>query len=273
MSTFENTRKATTFNDRIHIFEEAVDTVFNDDGLRVCRITMWVDTSGSMSGHAADMTKGTKNLLTELAEKNKNGEDCQFLVKIVTFNNDVHVLNNEFLDPAQLLEVVDDSTFSCDGGTNLTALLREMDAACSRQAEGFKGAHRSDYKPVNVLITDMHGTDTQSARDAALNRLMDNQLFTKKSEVLCVYVGSENDIHYVEKLAGGKENIVSISDSDNFAKYISPVVMGSSVLSSIETHVNGQKSNGSLAEEAKNRAGDGEKSAKQLMDEIMNTLN
>ena len=214
-----------------------------------------------------------KNLLTELAEKNKNGEDCQFLVKIVTFNNDVHVLNNEFLDPAQLLEVVDDSTFSCDGGTNLTALLREMDAACSRQAEGFKGAHRSDYKPVNVLITDMHGTDTQSARDAALNRLMDNQLFTKKSEVLCVYVGSENDIHYVEKLAGGKENIVSISDSENLSKYITPVVMGSSVLSSIETHVNGQKSNGSLAEEAKNRAGDGEKSAKQLMDEIMNTLN
>lgn len=273
MSTFENTRKATTFNDRIHIFEEAVDTVFNDDGLRVCRITMWVDTSGSMSGHAADMTKGTKNLLTELADKNKNAEDCQFLVKIITFNNDVHVLNNEFLDPAQLLEVVDDSTFSCDGGTNLTALLREMDAACSRQAEGFKGAHRSDYKPVNVLITDMHGTDTQSARDAALNRLMDNQLFTKKSEVLCVYVGSENDIHYVEKLAGGKENIVSISDSENLSKYITPVVMGSSVLSSIETHVNGQKSNGSLAEEAKNRAGDGEKSAKQLMDEIMNTLN
>lgn len=272
MSTFENTRKATTFNDRIHIFEEAVDTVFNDDGLRVCRITMWVDTSGSMSGHAADMTKGTKNLLTELADKNKNAEDCQFLVKIITFNNDVHVLNNEFLDPAQLLEVVDDSTFYCDGGTNLTALLREMDAACSRQAEGFKGAHRSDYKPVNVLITDMHGTDIQSARDAALNRLMDNQLFTKKSEVLCVYVGSENDIHYVEKLAGGKENIVSISDSDNFAKYISPVVMGSSVLSSIETHVNGQ-SNGSLAEEAKNRAKDRDKSAKQLMDEIMNTLN
>ena len=270
MSTYANCKP--NFNDRIRIFEEAVDTVFNDDGLRVCRISLWVDTSGSMSGHAADMTKGTKNLLTELAEKNKNAEDCQFLVKIITFNNDVHVLNNEFLDPAQLLEVVDDSTFSCDGGTNLTALLREMDAACSRQAEGFKGAHRSDYKPVNVLITDMHGTDTQSARDAALNRLMDNQLFTKKSEVLCVYVGSENDIHYVEKLAGGKENIVSISDSDNFAKYIAPVVMGSSVLSSIETHVNGQ-SNGSLAEEAKNRAGDGEKSAKQLMDEIMNTLN
>lgn len=270
MSTYANCKP--NFNDRIRIFEEAVDTVFNDDGLRVCRISLWVDTSGSMSGHAADMTNGIKKLLTELADKNKNAEDCQFLVKIVTFNNDVHVLNNEFLDPAQLLEVVDDSTFYCDGGTNLTALLREMDSACSRQAEGFKGAHRSDYKPVNVLITDMHGTDTQSARDAALNRLMDNQLFTKKSEVLCVYVGSENDIHYVEKLAGGKENIVSISDSENLSKYITPVVMGSSVLSSIETHVNGQ-SNGSLAEEAKNRAGDGEKSAKQLMDEIMNTLN
>lgn len=268
MSTYANCKP--NFNDRIRIFEEAVDTVFNDDGLRVCRITMWVDTSGSMSGHASDMAKGVKNLLQELADKNKNAEDCQFLVKIITFNNDVHVLNNEFLDPAQLLEIVDESTFYCDGGTNLTALLREMDAACSRQAEGFKGAHRSDYKPVNVLITDMHGTDTQSARDAALNRLMDNQLFTKKSEVLCVYVGSESDFHYVEQIAGGKENIVSIRD--NFAKYIAPVVMGSSVLSSIETHVNGH-SNGSLAEEAKNRAGDGEKSAKQLMDEIMNTLN
>lgn len=268
MSTYANCKP--NFNDRIRIFEEAVDTVFNDDGLRVCRISLWVDTSGSMSGHAADMTNGIKKLLTELAEKNKNAEDCQFLVKIVTFNNDVHVLNNEFLDPAQLLEIVDESTFYCDGGTNLTALLREMDAACSRQAEGFKGAHRSDYKPVNVLITDMHGTDTQSARDAALNRLMDNQLFTKKSEVLCVYVGSESDFHYVEKIAGGKQNIVSLRE--NFSEYISPVVMGSSVLSSIETHVNGQ-SNGSLAEEAKKRAGDGEKSAKQLMDEIMNTLN
>ena len=267
MSTYANCKP--NFNDRIRIFEEAVDTVFNDDGLRVCRISLWVDTSGSMSGHASDMAKGVKNLLQELAEKNKNAEDCQFLVKIIIFNNDVHVLNNEFLDPAQLLEVVDDSTFYCDGGTNLTALLREMDAACSRQAEGFKGAHRSDYKPVNVLITDMHGTDTQSARDAALNRLLDNQLFAKKSEVLCVYVGSESDFHYVEQIAGGKENIVSITE---IGKYIAPVVMGSSVLSSIETHVNGQ-SNGSLAEEAKNRAGDGEKSAKQLMDEIMNTLN
>lgn len=268
MSTYANCKP--NFNDRIRIFEEAVDTVFNDDGLRACRISLWVDTSGSMSGHASDMAKGVKNLLQELADKNKNAEDCQFLVKIITFNNDVHVLNNEFLDPAQLLEVVDDSTFYCDGGTNLTALLREMDAACSRQAEGFKGAHRSDYKPVNVLITDMHGTDIQSARDAALNRLMDNQLFTKKSEVLCVYVGSESDFHYVEKIAGGKQNIVSIRE--NFSDYISPVVMGSSVLSSIETHVNGQ-SNGSLAEEAKNRAKDRDKSAKQLMDEIMNTLN
>lgn len=268
MSTYANCKP--NFNDRIRIFEEAVDTVFNDDGLRVCRISLWVDTSGSMSGHAADMTNGIKKLLTELADKNKNAEDCQFLVKIVTFNNDVHVLNNEFLDPAQLLEIVDESTFSCDGGTNLTALLREMDAACSRQAEGFKGAHRSDYKPVNVLITDMHGTDTQSARDAALNRLMDNQLFTKKSEVLCVYVGSESDFHYVEKIAGGKANIVSIRE--NFSDYISPVVMGSSVLSSIETHVNGQ-SNGSLAQEAKDRVEDRDKSAKQLMDEIMNTLN
>lgn len=268
MSTYANCKP--NFNDRIRIFEEAVDTVFNDDGLRVCRITMWVDTSGSMSGHAADMTNGIKKLLTELVDKNKNAEDCQFLVKIITFNNDVHVLNNEFLDPAQLLEIIDESTFYCDGGTNLTALLREMDAACSRQAEGFKGAHRSDYKPVNVLITDMHGTDTQSARDAALNRLLDNQLFAKKSETLCVYVGSESDFHYVEKIAGGKQNIVSLRE--NFSDYISPVVMGSSVLSSIETHVNGQ-SNGSLAEEAKKRAGDGEKSAKQLMDEIMNTLN
>lgn len=267
MSTYANCKP--NFNDRIRIFEDAADTVFND-GLRACRITMWVDTSGSMSGHASDMAKGVKNLLQELADKNKDAEDCQFLVKIVTFNNDVHVLNNEFLDPAQLLEVVDDSTFSCDGGTNLTALLREMDAACSRQAEGFKGAHRSDYKPVNVLITDMHGTDTQSARDAALNRLMDNQLFTKKSEVLCVYVGSESDFHYVEKIAGGKENIVSLRE--NFSDYISPVVMGSSVLSSIETHVNGQ-SNGSLAQEAKDRVEDRDKSAKQLMDEIMNTLN
>lgn len=113
MSTYANCKP--NFNDRIRIFEDAADTVFND-GLRACRISLWVDTSGSMSGHASDMAKGVKNLLQELADKNKDAEDCQFLVKIITFSNDVHVLNNEFLDPAQLLEVVDESTLSCDGG-------------------------------------------------------------------------------------------------------------------------------------------------------------
>ena len=65
MSTFANCKP--NFNDRIHFFEDATDTVFND-GLRACRITMWVDTSGSMAGYSSDMTKGTKNLLTELAD-------------------------------------------------------------------------------------------------------------------------------------------------------------------------------------------------------------
>ena len=68
MSTFENTR---FFED-----EPEPETVFND-GFRTCRFTMWVDTSGAMAGHSSDMAmaEGVKNLLQELADKNKNAED------------------------------------------------------------------------------------------------------------------------------------------------------------------------------------------------------
>ena len=67
MSTFENTR---FFED-----EPEPEAVFND-GFRTCRFTLWLDASGSMA-HSSDMAmaEGVKNLLQELADKNKNAED------------------------------------------------------------------------------------------------------------------------------------------------------------------------------------------------------
>lgn len=261
--------KKPAFNEAVPFFAETANTVFYD-GFRNVYVTLRVDTSFSMHGYQVPMKDAVTNLLLELADKNKTAEDVLFLVKLITFNNEVHVVNEDYLEPQKLLEVIDESTFCCQGGTNLTAVIENIDQSASRSAVGFNGAHRSDMKPVNILITDMDGTDQDCTRDAAMNRVMDNQLYTRKSENLCIYVGNEKNYHYVEKLAGGKENVVGLTE--NFAEYITPMVMGSSVLASVETHINGT-SNASLAEEAKVRAEDGNRSAAELMEEIKNLMN
>ena len=239
------------------------------DGLRRIFLTIRVDVSGSMSPHQAAISSSVRSLLKALADKNKAAEDGEFAVRLVTFSNDVHVLNASFLPPEQLLELLDDTTFSCSGGTNLTAIVQEIDQDCSRRGVSFADKHTSDFQPMSLLITDFMGTDPESSRQAAVDRLLDNRLYTQKTQSLCVFVGPESLQDRVAALAGGADRVIALSD--DLDQYLTPVIMGSTISMALDTHIN-TPSSSDIGRNAAQRAKDGALSSDELADELNKLL-
>lgn len=239
------------------------------DGLRKVYVTFYVDISWSMSVHESTLFDTSKTVLKSLAERNQSAEDGEFLVRIVTFNDDVHVLNEQFLPPEQLLELIDSSTFRCDGGTNLTAIVQQIDTDCSRQGAAFANKHSSDFQPFSILITDFVGTDSDSTRESAMNRLLQNQLYVNKSQALCVFVGPESQKSNVVALAGGADRVIALGSE--LDKFLTPVIMGSTVQMSEATHMqNGSSS--SVAQQVAERVEDGGTSAQELQNQLIDLL-
>lgn len=239
------------------------------DGLRRIFLTLRVDISGSMTPHQEAITKSIRSLLKTLADKNKTAEDGEFLVRIVTFSDSVNVLNESFLPPEQLLELVDNTTFRCDGGTNLTAIVQEIDRDCSRTGISFADKHTSDFQPMSLLITDFMGTDAESSRQAAVDRLLDNRLYTQKTQSLCVFVGPDSLKANVAALAGGADRVIALSD--DLDQYLTPVIMGSTISMALDTHVNSPTS-GDIGRNVAERAKDGALSSDELADELSKLL-
>lgn len=239
------------------------------DGLRKVCVTLYEDTSGSMIKHESALFDTTQAVLKNLAARNQSAEDCEFLVRIVTFNNDVHVLNEQFLPPEQLLELIDASTFRCSGGTNLTAIVQQIDADCSRQGAAFANKHSSDFQPFSILITDFMGTDSDSTRESAMNRLLQNQLYVNKSQALCVFVGPESQKSSVEALAGGADRVIALEQ--DLDKYLTPVIMGSTIQMNEATHMQNDTSS-SVAQQVAQRVEDGGVSAQELQKQLIDLL-
>lgn len=231
------------------------------DGQRQIYTTFYYDTSGSMTKHEQTLCESAKKVLEALAKHNASGEDGEFLVRIVTFNNDVHVLNQEFLPPEQLLELIDNSTFRCGGGTNLTAIVNQIDSDCSRQGVAFANKHSSDFQPFSILVTDFMGTDSDASREAAMNRLLQNQLYVKKSQALCVFVGPESQKCHVEALAGGADRVIALGS--DLERYLTPVVLGSTINMNQSTHLSIDSAS-SIAEQSVRRVADGQQSAEEI---------
>lgn len=239
------------------------------DGLRKAYITFYFDISGSMQPHQAALLQTAKATLKALSDRNQTAEDTEFLVRIVCFNNIVKVVNDAFLPPEQLLELIDESTFCCDGGTNLTAIVNQIDSDCSRNGAAFANKHTSDLQPFCILVTDFVGTDAESSRQAAMNRLLNNQLYVNKSQALCVFVGPDSEKANVEALAGGADRVIAL-ESD-LERYLTPVIMGSTVQMSESTHLS-MDSSSSIAEQVANRLDDGSSSASELEQQLKQLL-
>ena len=81
-------------------------------GLRICYVTLYIDVSASMRVHMKTIETAVRRTLQELADANDSAEDTVYLVKLVTFNDEVHVLNDVYLDPNEVLDLMPEDTFT-----------------------------------------------------------------------------------------------------------------------------------------------------------------
>ena len=92
--------------------------------MRTCYLLLAIDVSGSMSPCAKNVREAVMTYLRKIAEMNADAVDVRYKVKVLSFNDSVREHSTEFLDPAQILEVLTESDFTCSGGTHIGELYR-----------------------------------------------------------------------------------------------------------------------------------------------------
>lgn len=205
-------------------------TSTSPDGLRTCYVTMYIDVSASMRSHMGSIELAVRSTLQELADANDSGEDIIYMVKLVTFNDEVHVLNDVYLDPNELLDLIPEDTFVARSTTNLTAMLQTIDADFSGSA---KDLHTGDPYPFNLIITDWDGNEDTAAQAAAQKRLHNNNRFNQQAANLCIYCGSGSHKEDASSIVGA-ENLVALSPS--LMSYLEPIIAQGTVILS-DTHM------------------------------------
>ena len=106
--------------------------------MRTCYLLLAIDVSGSMSPCAKNVREAVMTYLRKIAEMNADAVDVCYKVKILFFNDSVREHSTEFLDPAQILELLSESDFTCGGGTHIGKLFRPWTG--SSPARGSSGA-------------------------------------------------------------------------------------------------------------------------------------
>lgn len=200
-------------------------------GLRICYVTLYIDVSASMRVHMKTIETAVRRTLQELADANDSAEDTAYLVKLVTFNDEVHVLNDVYLDPNEVLDLMPEDTFTARSTTNLTAMLQAIDADFSGSA---KDLHTGDPYPFNLIITDWDGNEDTAAQAAAQQRLHNNDRFNKQAANLCIYCGSGGSKEDAAAIVGA-ENLIGLSPS--LMNYLEPIIAKGTVVLS-QTHMN-----------------------------------
>lgn len=237
--------------------------------MRYCYNILLIDTSPSVMYHLEHVKNTVCDFLIKMHERNQTAEDVQMLVQLRTFNDDVNILNPEFLPPNQVLDLIDDSTFKCQGCTDLTKAIDSLDSTFSRSSVLYsENIHSADPLPFTLIFTDFEGTDIDSEREHSLNRLMNNRLYTQ-SVRLAVYVGSESQKNKVEVLAGGRDRVIAFEKDSDLGKYLTPVFLGSTINLNLATHATGELNTAEVAQSVKERCDEGAASAEYFNSENM----
>jgi len=241
-----------------------------EEGDRVCVVVIALDKSGSMGVREDVVHKATVDLLKALAKKNETALDFEFRVILMMFDTEVHVINADYtpLPPEQVLELFDRNDYKCGGGTSLAAVFTKLDQMFSRKESGLLSQSKpGDAYPMVLFISDYAATDAKESYENAKNRLLSN-IFYGKTARLCVYVGGGSRRSAAAELVNGEDNVLAL-DTD-LETFLTPVVMGSTILTTDATHIGGEKSTPKdTAQEQKKRAEDGKKSAKTLTDDVL----
>lgn len=244
--------------------------VKENKGMRTCVLFLFLDKSGSVTTKEGSIYDAFKNLMEKLAKQNETALDMEIKVVLITFDNNVHVFNpnNTPLPPEQVLELFERKDYKCGGGTSLANVFTELDRIFSREENGFLTQMKpGDLYPMVLYVSDYVPTDTKEDYEKAKNKLLSNR-FYEKTRRLCIYLGSENRRADAAELVGSEDNVVVLeSDVDTL---LTPVLIGSTLLSTDSTHTNTQNETNSpveLAEQQKKRAIEGAQGAQNQKDE------
>ena len=178
--------------------------------MRTCYLLLAIDISGSMSSCAKNVREAVMTYLRKIAEMNADAVDVRYKVKILFFNDSVREHSTEFLDPAQILEVLTESDFTCSGGTRIGKLFETLDRIFSRKGL-IKDIDKGDPLPMFLAVSDLMETDS-SAMEAASRDLYDNRFFHETNR-LVLFVGPDDYRDAAVRLAKDEDHVMTISSA------------------------------------------------------------
>ena len=238
-----------------------------DEG-RHCVIVIALDKSGSMSCNREVVYEATVRFLEVLTEKNREELEFEYRVVLMTFDNEVHMLNADGipLPPENVLELFDRKDYICRGGTSLAEVFNHLDRLFSRREGGMlRYAHKGDALPLTIFITDYMATDNQISYEEARSRLLSNRFYQKSSR-LCVFLGPEHKRKDAAELVNSESSVVVLED--DIVELLMPVVISSSIIMANATHIGDlRKTPGEIGEEQRKRAASGKLASSNLSDE------
>lgn len=229
--------------------------------MRTCYLLLAIDISGSMSSCAKNVREAVMTYLRKIAEMNADAVDVRYKVKILFFNDSVREHSTEFLDPAQILEVLTESDFTCSGGTHIGKLFETLDRIFSRKGL-IKDIDKGDPLPMFLAVSDLMETDS-SAMEAASRDLYDNRFFHETNR-LVLFVGPDDYRDAAVRLAKDEDHVMTISSALT-AQLLAPVMMGSTLVMADATHLSGRKTSPqAIADDAAQQDQNGQQDAEQL---------
>lgn len=229
--------------------------------MRTCYLLLAIDISGSMSSCAKNVREAVMTYLRKIAEMNADAVDVRYKVKILFFNDSVREHSTEFLDPAQILEVLTESDFTCSGGTHIGKLFETLDRIFSRKGL-IKDIDKGDPLPMFLAVSDLMETDS-SAMEAASRDLYDNRFFQEANR-LVLFVGPDDYRDAAVRLAKDEDHVMTISSALT-AQLLAPVMMGSTLVMADATHLSGRKTSPQeIANDAAQQDQNGQQDAEQL---------
>lgn len=210
----------------------------NDEELRTIFVYLVYDISGSMNKHSKTMYESF--ISTCRALTSAQNEDYNYKVKLVLFNKEVNEFNKEFQSPDDLMELVSEKEFKCDGSTSLGKIIEYLDNQFTREALKNRHMASSDPKSLVIMITDYYPTDAEDIRRKATNRILANRFYKKVNQTLCIYCGDDKHKADAAELAGSLDNIVALGT--DIALLLTPVIINSTITLSDATHISGEAS-------------------------------
>ena len=241
----------------------------NESELRTIFVYLVYDVSGSMSKHSKIMYDSF--ISTCRALTSAQNEDYNYRVKLVLFNKTVNEFNEEFQSPDDLMELVSEKEFKCDGCTSLGKIIEYLDNQFTRESLKNRHMTSSDPKSLVVMITDYNPTDAEEVRRKATDRILANRFYKKANQTLCIYCGDDQHKADAAELAGSLDNIVALGT--DISSLLTPVIINSTITLSDATHICGEttedKTPSEIAEEVIDRAKKNEESVVDMDDDAL----